>query len=152
MKRWIVTLAGIALFVTAFFLPAVRSPGTGAGSGPLLGWMCALVAASATGGIFRAPGAGIQGKDVLGIVCLTLSGWVNPLVLFYLVASIWRRLATIRCVLGAAVLVCLIATWVFLFKAPMIPLVGHYVWAAGVLLILSGEYFGRIRAQDDKEL
>jgi hypothetical protein len=32
MKRWIVTFAGIALFVTAFFLPAVRSPGTGAGS------------------------------------------------------------------------------------------------------------------------
>lgn len=116
------------------------------------GWMCALVAASATGGIFHASAARIQSKDMLGIVCLILSGWVNPLVLFYLVASIWRRLATIRCVLGAAVLVCLIATWVFLFKAPMIPLVGHYLWAAGVLLILSGEFLGRTRAQDNKEL
>jgi hypothetical protein len=152
MKRWIVTLVGIALFATAFFLPAVRSPGTGAGSGPMLGWMCALVASSATGGIFRASASTIQGKDVLGIVCLILSGWVNPLVVFYLVASIWRQLVTIRRVLGAAVLLCLIASWVFLYKAPMIPLIGHYLWAAGALLILSGEFFRRDREHDNKDL
>jgi hypothetical protein len=152
MKRWIVTFAGIALFVTAFFLPAVRSPGTGAGSGPMLGWMCALVASSATGGIFHASSASIEGKDVLRIACLILSGWVNPLVFFYLIASIWRRLGTIRRVLGAAVMLCLIASWIFLVKAPMIPLIGHYLWAAGALLILSGEFFGRTPAKVNDEL
>jgi hypothetical protein len=151
MKRWIVTLAGIALFAAAFFLPAVRSPGTGAGSRPMVGWMCALVAASATGGIFRASAATIQGKDVPGIVCLILSGWVNPLVVFYLIASIWRRLVTIRRVLAAAILTCIAASWIFFFKAPMIPLIGHYLWAAGALVILAGEFFGRPRAQDNKE-
>jgi hypothetical protein len=138
MKRWIVTLAGIALFAAAFFLPAVRSPGSGAGSRPMVGWMCAFVAASATGGIFRASASTIQGKDVPGIVCLILSGWVNPLVVFYLFASIWPRLVAIRRVLAAAILVCIAATWIFLFKAPMIPLIGHYLWVAGALIILSG--------------
>jgi hypothetical protein len=143
MKRWIVRLAGLAIFVAAFFLPAVRSPGTGSGSGPMLGWMCALVAASATGGIFHASAATIQGKDVLGIVCLILSGWVNPLVVLYLVFSIWSSLVRIHRALAAAILICLVATWVFLFKAPMIPLVGHFLWVAGAFLILSGELVRR---------
>jgi hypothetical protein len=151
MKRWIVTLAGMALFAAAFFLPAVRSPGTSAGSGPMIGWMCALVAASATGGIFRASAATIQGKEVPGIVCLILSGWVNPLVVFYLVASIWRRLITIRRVLAAAILVCIAATWIFFFKAPMIPLIGHYLWVAGALMILAGEILRWAPAKENSE-
>jgi hypothetical protein len=150
MKRWIVRLAGIVLFVTAFFLPAVRSPGAGPGSGPMSGWMCALAAASATGGIFRVSAATMQGQDAIGIVSLILSGWVNPLVFFYLVASIWRRLVTIRRVLAVAILACIIATWVFLFKAPMIPLVGHFLWVVGAFLILSGEIFGRNPSKDSK--
>lgn len=151
MKRWIVTLAGIALFAAAFFLPAVRSPGTGPGSGPMPGWFCALFAASATGGLFRATAANIQAKDVLQVVCVVLSGWVNPLVVFYLVVSLWRRLVTIRRVLAASIMVCLVATWIFLFKAPMIPLIGHYMWVAGALLILSGEFFRRNPAKLDEE-
>jgi hypothetical protein len=151
MKRWIVTLVGMALFAAAFFLPAARSPGTGAGSGPMVGWMCALVAASSTGGIFRASAGTFQGKDVPGIICLILSGWVNPLVVFYLVASIWARMVAIRRVLAAAILACIAATWIFFFKAPMIPLIGHYLWVAGALLILSGEFFVRTRVQDNKE-
>jgi hypothetical protein len=31
------------------------------------------------------------------------------------------------------------AAWVFLFRAPMVPLVGHSLWTAGVLMVLAGE-------------
>jgi hypothetical protein len=152
MKQWIVRLVGLAIFVAAFFLPAVRSPGTGPGSGPIVGWMCALVAASATGGIFRISAAAAQGQNAFGIVCLILSGWVNPLVVFYLVFSIWPSLVRIRRVLAVAILVCFAATWVFLFKAPMIPLFGHFLWVAGALIILAGEVLGRAPTKDNKEL
>jgi hypothetical protein len=80
---------------------------------------------------------------VVGLICLILSGWVNPLVLLYLVFSIWRRFVRIRRVLAAAVVVCIMATWVFFFKSAMIPLVGHFVWVAGGLMILAGEVAGR---------
>jgi hypothetical protein len=152
MKRWIVRLVGLAIFVAAFFLPAVRSPGAGAGSGPMVGWMCALVAASATGGIFHISAAGLQGKDTVGIVCVILSGWVNPLVFFYLVFSIWPGLVRIHRVLATAILVCIAATWIFLFKAPMVPLIGHFLWVAGASIILAGEVLGRAPAKDNEEL
>ncbi len=141
----IVRLAGIVVFVVAFFLPAVRDPHTtsGPGSAPVSGWMCALVAGAASAGIFHINQPGLGGKDELGVICLILSGWVNPLVLLYLLFCIWRKFVRIRRVLAVAILICFAATWVFLFKAPMIPLIGHFLWVAGALMILAGEIVGR---------
>jgi hypothetical protein len=145
----IVRLAGIVVFVVAFFLPAVREAHTagGPGSGPMIGWMCALSASLATAGIFHVAHSGLNGKDVAGMICLILSGWVNPLVLFYLVFCIWRKFVRIRRVLAVAILICLVATWIFLVKAPMIPLIGHFMWVAGALMILSGEVAGLVPAK-----
>jgi len=42
--------------------------------------------------------------------------------------------------LAAAILLCLLATWVFLFKAPMTPLVGHFLWVGGIVAILGAEF------------
>lgn len=148
----IVRLVGIVLFAAAFFLPAARDAGAGPGSGPMTGWMCAFVAGSATAGIFHLSAAGLQGKDVQGVICLILSGWVNPLVLLYLVFSIWRRFVRIRRVLAAAILICIAATWVFFFKSAMIPLVGHFLWVAGAFMILAGEVLGRAPTKENKGL
>lgn len=137
----IVRLAGIALFVAAFFLPAVRDAHTASGTVPLpmSGWVCATVAISASAGIpHLASGTG-QAKDLPGALCLILSGWVNPLMLMYLVFCIWRKFVRIRRVLAVAILLCFIATWVFLIEAPMVPLIGHFLWVAGALMILFGE-------------
>jgi hypothetical protein len=130
---------GLCIFVAAFYLPAVRGVETGPGNGPLTGWMCAEVALGATGGIFHTASAATEGKDLPGIVCLILSGWVNPLMLLYLVFSFWRKFMRIRRVLAVAILVCFAATWVFFFKAQMIPLIGHFMWVAGALMILTAE-------------
>lgn len=144
MVTRILKVVGIVLFVAAFYLPAVRDAHTvtGSGSDPIAGWTCAAVAGSASAGILQLFGPGWQGKEIAGSICLILSGWVNPLVLLYLVFSIWRKFVRIRRALAVAILICFAATWFFLFKTPMIPLIGHFVWVAGTLMILAGEVGG----------
>jgi hypothetical protein len=93
----------------------------------------------------------MQGKDILGMICLILSGWVNPLVLLYLFFCIWRKFVRTRRVLAVAILICFVATWIFFVKAPMVPLIGHFLWVAGGLMILAGEV-GRLGpAQESRE-
>lgn len=105
----------------------------------MTGWMCATVAGSASAGMLYLFAPGWHGKEIPGFICITLSGWVNPLMLMYLMFSIWRKFVRIRRALAMAILVCFAAAWLLFFKAPMIPLIGHFVWVAGALMILSGE-------------
>ena len=142
MVKNIVRLVGMAVFVAAFFLPAVRdahAPSSGPGSAPMSGWMCATVAISASAGILHLVSGTTPAKDLPGILCLILSGWVNPLVVLYLLFCIWRKFVRIRRILAVAIIICFVATWIFLIKAPMVPLIGHFTWVAGALLILFGE-------------
>jgi hypothetical protein len=154
MVTRIVRIVGIVVFVIAFFLPAVRDAHTTNGpvSLPMSGWMCATVAISASAGILHLASGTTQGKDLPGILCLILSGWVNPLVLLYLFFCIWRKFVRIRRVLAVAILICFAATWVFFVKAPMVPLIGHFVWVAGGLMILFGEVAGPVPTKRTKEL
>jgi hypothetical protein len=41
---------------------------------------------------------------------------------------------------------------VFFAKAPMVPLIGHFLWVAGALLILAGEIVPRAPKKNIKEL
>jgi uncharacterized membrane protein len=154
MVTSIVRAVGILLFAVAFFLPAVRDAHTvtGSGSAPMTGWMCATVAGSASAGILHLFGPGAQGKETAGVICLILSGWVNPLVLLYLLSCISQKFVRIRRVLAVAILICFAATWFFLFKVPMTPLIGHFLWVAGALMILAGEVVRSVPPQRAKEL
>jgi len=78
-----------------------------------------------------------QGKDAAGAICLILSGWINPLVLLYLPFCVWASFLRICRILAAAIMPCIAATWAFFFKATMFPLIGHFTWIAGILLIVS---------------
>ena len=120
----VIRVVGILVFVAAFFLPAVRDPGSvpGPGSRPLLGWSCALFAAASTG---------------------TILHWSTTQSTKETVGSIWRRMVVIRRVFAVAIVLCYVATWVFFAQAPMVPLVGHYLWVLGGLLILAGELVGQ---------
>lgn len=152
MKTYIVRLAGMVLFAAAFFMPAVRGTGTGPGNGSMDGWMCATFAGAATGAIFHVSAATLEEKNVPGMIFLILSGWVNPFVMMYLVLCIWPQLVRIRRTIGVAVLVCMAATWVFLAIAQMRPLIGHFVWVGGMLMILAGEVTRRFATEEAKEL
>ena len=77
-------------------------------------------------------------KDFLAI----LSGWINPLILFYLVFLIRPRLVWTRRIMGGAIVVFMVATWTYFALVPLIPLIGHVLWIAGILMMLAGEVFG----------
>ncbi len=132
----LIRLIGFLMAAVAFALPAVKGPG---GSGPYSGWLCAVTAASATGGMIKEGGLS-PGSDSVGSLCLVLSGWVNPQVVIYLLFLISPRWVVARRVVAGAIVLCLIATWNFLAIAPMVPLVGHFLWVGGIFLILGPEF------------
>ena len=81
-----------------------------------------------------------------------LSGWINPLILIYLPLSFFPRFARVRRYLATAVLVCMVATWAFFFVANLVPLIAHFMWISGALMILAGEVVGQVSAKHTKEL
>ena len=83
-----------------------------------------------------------RSKDLLAV----LSGWINPLILLYLVLPIWPYLSWPRRIVAAAVVAFMFATCIYFAIAPLVPLIGHVLWIVGALMILAGEVFGRAPA------
>ncbi|MGB8261887.1 MAG: hypothetical protein WCE75_16105 [Terracidiphilus sp.] len=143
----ILRFAGFLLFAAAFALPAIRvpqqDPGQVPGQDTQPGWVCAAFATAANGGLSHIADAGAKGADPVAAVALVLSGWVNPLLLLYLFLCLWPRVVRVRRVLAVFLLVCIAASWVFFVRAGFTPLIGHFLWVAGVLIALSPEVLGR---------
>jgi len=140
--RWIrviTVLAGLCLFVPAFFLPAITMVQSGPGPNSQPGWVCAVVATGSLAGIFK----GSLASAAPDTVCLMLSGLVNPLLLVYLVFCLWPKLVRIRAGLAISILIGLVSTWWFLYLSRFLLAIGHFLWVAGILVILGGELAGR---------
>jgi hypothetical protein len=135
--RWIgpvLRVVGLAIFVLAFFEPAVR----GGESSVLLGWKCASIATSESMTLFVKPG---HVHHEYFEYLLAFSGWINPLVLLALLATPIRALRILRKIFAVLVVLCMIATWVLFAKEHITPLVGHFMWIAGAILFLIPEIF-----------
>ena len=139
----IVRVAGCAIFALAFFLPAVEQavPKTGRGTDLMTGWICAWWAFLPTIILVSQPGARAFTNDRLIEITLLLSGWVNPLLLIYLFLSFWTRFIWARRALSAAILLCVVSTWIFLARSEFRPQIGHVLWIAGIFAILAPEVF-----------
>jgi hypothetical protein len=124
--RWM-RIAGYFVFLAAFFLPAVRQAGS---SESFKGYFCAWITLINTlnRGMWRS-------KDFLAI----LSGWINPLMLIYVASLFSRKLAGLRRVIAVVVLLFILGTWIYFYLQPLIPLIGHALWIAGILMILANE-------------
>jgi hypothetical protein len=127
--RWCKAL-GVAVFAVAFFLPACRYFGTRSeivNLGTYKGWQCAQVSLMLTVApeTYRSP-----------LLLAVFGGLINPIVVLYL-ACYRPRFAHMRRVLGWAILFCLISTWAFFAVDQFIPLIGHFMWIAGIGLILA---------------
>lgn len=126
-------LLGYLVFLTAFFLPACRQPASGAvgSSEAYKGYFCAWIT------IINTLNKEMwQTKAALAI----LSGWINPLLLLYVASLFSRKLRIFRGVVAAVILVFIVLTWIYFRLAPLVPLIGHVMWVAGILLILSSEF------------
>jgi hypothetical protein len=162
--RIIVWITGLTLFVTAFFLPAVREPpATGAAAwGPGLqshvfaGWECAAVMTP----IFTVrllqiavePERAPQGTPIWpDLALMALSGWVNSFVLLYLLCCLFRKLRKFRSFLAGSIVVCLIATWILLARQHFALLVGHWLWVAGIAVMLAAPFVMRTGAASESQ-
>jgi len=130
-------ILGLMIFIAAFSLPACREAGpVTAFTNTFKGWECARITLSAT---FQKET--YEDLDFLAV----LSGWINPLILIYIPFSFFPQFKRVRRSLAAAVLVCMAATWTFFFIAHIVPLIGHFMWIAGALMILAAEVARRPR-------
>lgn len=131
--RWM-RLVGFCVYVLAFFLPAVRdkvSDGAPFSSATVYkGWFCAFVTLMNT-----------FSRDVWstsGLLAI-LSGWINPLVLIYLVLLVRGNYVWPRRIVALVIVAFMIATWIYFAVDSLVPLIGHVLWIAGALMILAGE-------------
>ena len=129
-------IVGLCIYSVAFVLPACREPSTNGVHAPdtYKGWFCAWVTLINT--FSREVW---QSKDFLAI----LSGWINPLILLYLVLLIGQNLVWPRRIVATAIVAFMVATWIYFALMPLVPLVGHVLWIVGALMILAGEVIGR---------
>ncbi len=63
-------------------------------------------------------------------------GLINPLIVLILFFSYTNRSVFLRRILAGIVLVCTALAWIFLAQNSMVPLIGHYLWVGGILMIL----------------
>jgi hypothetical protein len=136
----IARLVGFCIYVWAFFLPAVREVATAGADAPEVfqGSRCAWITL-----VNSLSHEMWLSKNFLAI----LSGWINPLLLLYLFLLLFPRLRWPRRIVAGAIMAFLAGTWVFFALFPLVPLVGHVLWIAGILLILAGEMVKREKAR-----
>lgn len=146
-------LVGLTFVIAGFILPAVRflpdahtNTAWGPGSGSLTssGWECAFVAVWAAGVTFvRLPKA-----EALPTV---ISGWINPLLLFYLISYIARKLNRVRPYIAGAIVICCVSMWIGLALQHVTLLIGHYLWIAGIVLILFAPFADQLASRNHRE-
>jgi hypothetical protein len=124
-------IAGLALYLTSFFLPAVG------GHPPMIGWQCAWLALM------------IPFREMSGVTSLVLlaSGLINQLLLIYLsMRTAGARLAARSRVALSAL--CLIPmSWLFIAMMRQPVGIGHVLWAAGLLLIVLPDLIAFFRGE-----
>jgi hypothetical protein len=153
-SRPIFWAAGLTLFLVVFFLPAVRMPpstgrsawGPGTRSTDLPGWECAEITPIFTVRLLqfaiapqRFPADAPLWPE---LPLLAISGWVNALLLFYLLSCVIRNLFRCRQFIAGLIVMALIATWIFLARERFMPLLGHYLWVIGIVLTLAAPFVG----------
>ena len=152
-------IVGLCVFILAFAAPAVTSsagadganpPGIqgskGAGSkkavtrlsdpGSFRGNQCAGMSLVANLIIVRSPRRDLRDMPSW-MFLVAVSAWINPLILIYLAFCLSRRFIAVRIALAAAILVCVVVNWIFFAVAPFVPLIGYFLWLAGILTIVA---------------
>lgn len=103
------------------------------------GWECAEITLFGAAVFFQRPN--------LEVIPTVLSGWINPLLLFYLLACAVKRLHRIRPFIAGTIAVCCVAMWIQLAADHVALLSGHYLWIAGIALILSAPLASQLGAR-----
>jgi hypothetical protein len=136
----IIQALGVCIFAVSFFLPACRDMKTGAigRAGIMRGYECAVDAL--TWGF-----AYLWHLHPIGPLLL-LSDLINLLVPAYLFFSFATDRKVARRRIAMFTLACMVATWSSLVFFKLVPLVGHFLWIAGALLVIVPQWIADRRA------
>jgi hypothetical protein len=119
-------LAGLAIYVTSFFLSAVSA------NGGVHGYLCAWITLTLP---WSRDGMNVLHQQPLQYFSILLSGWINPVFLITLVLLLLRkkRLANIFTI----VLILLFPfCWIVFLGEHLHPVAGYYLWILGMLLVV----------------
>lgn len=141
---WVLRLIGLGIFVLAFFQLAVRSGAPGPDAVVFPGWKCASIALTQMMGVFN---KSVAWPPPLAVALVIVSGWINPLIGLDLLISVFSKLRIVRRILGVVIVLCMGETWWFFSLQKVTPLIGHWMWIGGALLILLPEAMPGRRAQ-----
>jgi hypothetical protein len=129
---------GFFPYLISYWLPAVGNPEKGVasllrGEYSVQGYFCAFISIVwGVGGFFNLSGLTDEGRK--SFHSLLLPGLTNPLLLAYL-GLLHRHKTTRTCrILAVLILICMASSSVFFFLVPMIPLIGLYLWVAGIMM------------------
>jgi hypothetical protein len=125
-------ILGFCIYVTAFFLPACREKAFPGGDAPDVfpGYKCAWMT------LVNSCSAELwHSKYFLAI----LSGWINPLILLYLILLLMPKFIWPRRIVAGTIALFIAGTWILFVMIPLVPLVGHVLWIAGILLMIAAE-------------
>jgi hypothetical protein len=148
IRRWLAAnpgvialcrIFGICIFAAAFFLPACTDGGEGGGIHS--GIDCALWTISGTITFLLNTTTNFSAffaeADVFELFIFGIIGLINPLVVLILFFSYSNRFLMARRILAGIVLVCTALASIFLAQNHMVPLIGHYLWTTGILIVLA---------------
>lgn len=133
----VIFYTGLGLYALSFFLPVFTPDKMGSRAIP--GWRCAYVALFLW---FIDLGPNTIPWLNAGYRLGGFGGLINPIAIVFTFLRILDRARRARRFLAATILVCILLTWISLFilctEDAACPGVGHAVWIAGLLLMISG--------------
>jgi len=139
----VIFFTGLALYVLSFFLPVFKDT---VGSKSISGWRCAY-AALFLWVIDLGPNT-IPWLNV-GYRLGGFGGIVNPIAVAYTVLRVLDLARGTQRVLAALILLCILLTWTSLvilcLQDADCPGLGHAVWVAGLLLMISVPFWESFR-------
>ena len=146
-KNWILVIVGMALWVGSFFLVAVQEANTPYGGSGYRGYLCAFITL-----------INVWGHDAMAMLRETpveyfstlLSGWINPVFLITLMASLVRPKGRLAVVLRIVFLLMLPACWIVFYKMKLYPREGYFVWTAGMLLVMFAAPGARVSREPEE--
>lgn len=147
MKANVARIIGIIFFVVSFFLPAATDGPAESfrdylfASGAYHGWSCAAWTLYGTVAFV----ASLFGPDRVdgSLYFFMISGWITPIVAFGIFIDNEKAKRTVAGILPFLMLF----PWLFFATrnpgwgpGPFRPIIGHYVWTVGCLLIFAPEF------------
>ena len=135
---------GMLIYAVSFFLIATQFIGMTVSS-PWFGFLSAFYA-------FFLPWDGMVGRgapfhNYIEWSALLVSGWINPVFTITAFLDLSGQYKRAVGVLRVIILVMIPFCWVFFATAFMYPREGHFVWIAGMLMVLFSRTIARIQGQ-----